>query len=920
MINGGLLRIKLEKLNGFHFEMSVEGHAGIPLPASEWFHFLFAWHQESFYGSKLEITDDETVPLSPWMALDFLGTAVESSLFSILWVDEADAYRERARRLRAIMEDGAFKPDFKQWQQGRNGWTATEVQLDEFDEGWLAAALSEKISSHAELDDAWQTILETYPLLEGTEHAEAIPYDEQGWLEKIGWLKSDVPFEVGLRLSEPDDEQEEWLLEIVLRDKLEPERLVEWNKWDSEAPADWARYFDRVPREVSLWEQVIPELLDGFPHDAPIELAEDEAWWFLAEGSVRLAEAGVMVLLPSWWVDAKKRRPRLTAQIKSSMGGTGRSYVGMNQLMDFDWRLSTGDTELSETEFLSIVEENRRLVNVRGKWIALDPAHIESLRRLMDKVRKNGLNFLDVLEHELIGQGDGGGDLDFEVEVNPKLAKTIESLLDVKSIPSTPVPENFHGELRPYQQQGLSWLNFHRGLGLGACLADDMGLGKTIQVIAYLVHLKEQGISKRPSIIICPTSVLGNWQKELERFAPELSVYTHYGQNRKKEDEFLHRVLKADVVLTSYGHVNQDSETLGNMVWSAIILDEAQNIKNAYTKQAKAVRGLMGDHKIALTGTPMENRLTELWSIFDFLNPGYFGSLNGFKQRFVAPIEKDNDQEKIRQLQQLVRPVLMRRTKQDEEVALNLPDKLEQKEYAPLTVEQASLYEQLVKDTFEKMRELAGFQRRGLILSMLSKLKQVCDHPALFLKEDIHSFGKRTINRSGKMELLVDLVRDIHDQQESCLIFTQFVGMGELIRHVLEKEFGGNVLFLHGGVSKAARDKMIEQFQDGKHSIFILSLKAGGVGLNLTAANHVIHYDRWWNPAVENQATDRAYRIGQKRFVHVHKLITTGTLEEKIDAMLERKQALNNEIIQSEQWITELTDEELHELFELQHS
>jgi SNF2 family DNA or RNA helicase len=354
-----------------------------------------------------------------------------------------------------------------------------------------------------------------------------------------------------------------------------------------------------------------------------------------------------------------------------------------------------------------------------------------------------------------------------------------------------------------------------------------------------------------------------------------------------------------------------DTEEFERIFWSSIAIDEAQNIKNPGTKQSRAVRRLRGRHHIALTGTPMENRLSELWSIFDFTNHGYLSSIGQFQKKFVIPIEKDENKDKVRDLQALIRPFLLRRTKKDEEVALNLPDKQEQKEYCPLTAEQASLYEQLVKDTFAQIETLSGFERKGLILQLLSRLKQLCNHPALYLKEKAMT---HLLERSNKMEKLVELVGAVLDQEESCLIFTQYIEMGEMIRVLVKRKFGVDVPFLNGSVPKAQRDTMIDRFQNREFPVFLLSLKAGGTGLNLTAANHVIHYDRWWNPAVENQATDRAYRIGQQRFVHVHKLICTGTLEEKIDAMLEKKQFLNDQIIQSENWITELSTDELRDL------
>ena len=588
--------------------------------------------------------------------------------------------------------------------------------------------------------------------------------------------------------------------------------------------------------------------------------------------------------------------------------------------------------DLSEEEFGKLVEEKRRLVYVRGRWVKLDPQFIRQIQDLMKRAEKEGLHVRDLLEQELVDPEATEEDLEnpkafakIQIELNRQWRQMVKQLSETNEIPLEAVPEGLNGELRPYQQLGMSWLWFLRQHGFGAILADDMGLGKTIQLISYLLlvnkhsqpELAEAGDSSQKkqtnaSLIICPTSVLGNWQKELERFAPELKVYLHYGSNRPKQDDFSQKALEADVVLTSYGLSHLDSEEFGSMLWSAIAIDEAQNIKNAQTKQSKAVRRLRGRHHIALTGTPMENRLSELWSIFDFTNHGYLGSLGQFQKRFIIPIEKGEKKEKIQQLQALIRPFLLRRTKKDEEVALNLPDKLEQKEYIPLTAEQASLYEQLIHDTFAEIEKLTGFERKGLILQMLSRLKQLCNHPALYLKE--HAAGRQLLDRSNKLEKLVELVDAVLDSGESCLIFTQYIEMGEMIRTAVKKKFGVEVPFLNGSVAKTQRDTMIERFQNGEFPVFLLSLKAGGTGLNLTAANHVIHYDRWWNPAVENQATDRAYRIGQSRFVHVHKLICTGTLEEKIDAMLEKKQFLNDQIIQSENWITELSTDELKEL------
>ncbi|BCE16668.1 hypothetical protein RSC3_04024 [Bacillus paralicheniformis] len=593
--------------------------------------------------------------------------------------------------------------------------------------------------------------------------------------------------------------------------------------------------------------------------------------------------------------------------------------------MDFNWRFATNGIELTEEEFEQLVANKRRLVNIRGQWIKIDPNFIKQMKKLMERAETEGLHMSDILARELTERSETREDDDLfdasafsevRFELSYQLKNMIRKLSQRDDLPSYPVSKFFDGTLRAYQEDGLNWLIFLRNCGFGACLADDMGLGKTIQMIAYFAYLKEQG-QQTPSLIIAPTSVLGNWQRELETFAPDLTAALHYGPKRPKGEAFQECYKDADIVLTSYGLAQSDFDDLSSVAWNCICLDEAQNIKNAHTKQSRSIRKLKGMHHIALSGTPMENRLTELWSIYDFMNKGYLGSLGSFHKRFVLPIEKDRDEKRIEQLQQLIKPFLLRRTKQDKEVALNLPEKQEEKEFIPLSAEQASLYEQLVKDTFEHMSSLAGMQRKALILSMLGKLKQICGHPALYLKET----GSELLNgRSVKLEKLLELTKTIRESDESCLIFTQYLGMGDMMKRLLEKSFGEPVKFLNGSLSKLERDKMVEQFQNKEFPILILSLKAGGTGLNLTAANHVIHYDRWWNPAVENQATDRAYRIGQKRFVHVHKLITTGTIEEKIDHMLESKQSLNDQIIQSENWITELSEHELEELFTLNAS
>lgn len=864
-----------------------------------WEKVAFTWHEESYYGTfltKAERDGTEGVLLPPWEALTFFSAPAHNSLVDVKFDDSAAPFLEIAPLLTDIINNEEFQPDFVSWQNGEIGWK-TSQELDDFGKEWLSLALNDVFTN--EMKPAWQEVLDAFPLLSNTD-GQAFVLDEEDFLEKIGWVEDDAPFTMALELVEPEDEHNAWQLKTILRSKKKATEVHEYIP--GKLPKKWRDEEERIEKEHAKWANVVP-LKDV--------LTEQEAWNFLTDTSETLMNAGVEILLPSWWKALKDAKIAMKARVKSS-SGSRKSFVGLNALVDFDWRFATNGIELSEKDFLALVAEKRKLVQIRGKWIKLDPMFIQQMKLLLDKANKEGLKFRDILEQELLSdEAPSDTEIDerifkhIQIELNKNVSDMIQHLTEMKSIPSHKVPDGFHGNLRPYQKQGLDWLLFMRKFGFGACLADDMGLGKTIQMIAYFLYVKKHEKMANPHLIICPTSVIGNWQKEIERFAPGLRVHLYYGTNREFNTD-------ADIVITSYGLAQADEEILKQTNWETICLDEAQNIKNASTKQSRAIRHLQGIHKIALTGTPMENRLTELWAIFDFMNHGYLGSLGQFQRKYVAPIEKDHDEAKISKLQRLIRPFLLRRTKTDEEVALNLPEKLEQKEYCALTVEQASLYEQLVADTFKQIEQLDGIKRRGLILQLLGKLKQICDHPALYLKED--GSDLTDIERSNKLETLVELVENIHSGQESCLIFTQYIGMGNMIKTILETKFGEKALFLNGSVPKSQRDVMIANFQDRKTRIFILSLKAGGTGLNLTAANHVIHYDRWWNPAVENQATDRAYRIGQKRFVHVHKLITTGTLEEKIDQMLEKKQALNNEIITSENWITELSNDELKTL------
>ena len=547
----------------------------------------------------------------------------------------------------------------------------------------------------------------------------------------------------------------------------------------------------------------------------------------------------------------------------------------------------------------------------------LDPAQIEAGLKFFEQGSRS-LNLEEALRLGLDG-AEAAESLPLEtVRADGWLKKLLDTLRQPEKITALPAPDGLRAELRPYQQRGYAWLAFLRRYGLGACLADDMGLGKTLEAIALLLHIRSEENGTQPALVVCPTSVVGNWRQEISRFAPELKTYTHQGAERASGAEFEAALAGVDIVLTSYPLLARDRETLETIAWSSVILDEAQNIKNSATKQAQAARALHADHRIALTGTPVENRLSELWSIFHFLNPNYLGSEKNFRRRFAIPIERLDDVEAAQHLKRLTAPFILRRLKTDPTVISDLPEKLEMKVYTTLTTEQGTLYEAVVKEVMERIEgadsEGDDMSRRGLVLSLLMQLKQICNHPAQYLKD-----GSPLEGRSGKLARLTEMLEEIYSVGDRALVFTQFAEMGELLRIHLRATFYDEPLWLHGSTKVAEREDLIRRFQS-EHgpTVFILSLKAGGVGLNLTRANHVFHFDRWWNPAVENQATDRAFRIGQTRNVQVHKFVCAGTLEEKIDAMIESKKALAERIVGAdESWLTELNTADLRDLVQL---
>lgn len=805
--------------------------------------------------------------------------------------------------------------------------------LDEFVQDVVDAVVREaagslKVPSATTPGGKWLTALTSEDrevALKGIQ-AERLFTDWQAWAGQAD-LAGNAAFKITFRLDAPDEPQNLWELDYLLQAADDPSLIVRAEQiWRGEAAAYLQERFDQ-PQErllagLGFAARLFPPIEASLHSAAPRQahLNSEQAYLFLREAAPLLQGSGFHVLLPRWWgtKGPTSISTRATAQPQKV---TGRSLLTMENLVNYNWEILLGGQPISREEFEALAALKQPLVMIRGQWVALDPKQVDAALKFFENPPTEA-TVEDALRMALDPDRAENGGLPIDkVELKGKLKSLADSLQKPDRIEELPPPEALHGQLRPYQMRGFAWLAFLRRVGMGACLADDMGLGKSIQTIALLLHTREALKAKAPTLIVSPTSVVGNWRRELERFAPGLKVMSHQGPDRLLDAAFIKQARKHQVVITSYPLLARDQDTLTEIDWSTVVLDEAQNIKNASTKQAQAARALHAESRIALTGTPVENRLSELWSILNFLNPGYLGSEANFRRTFAGPIERGGDPEAARRLRQLTAPFILRRVKTDKSIIADLPEKLEMKVYCTLTTEQGTLYEAVVRDALDRIEEADaegdGMSRRGLVLSMLLKLKQICNHPAQFLKEDGDLSG-----RSGKLARLTEMLEEVYAEGDRALVFTQFAEMGELLRSHLRNVFHDEPLWLYGGTSVKEREAMIQRFQ-ATHgpTVFLLSLKAGGVGLNLTRANHVFHFDRWWNPAVENQATDRAFRIGQTRNVQVHKYLCAGTLEEKIDEMIESKKALADSIVGAdESWLTELSTRDLRELVTLRVS
>ena len=692
-------------------------------------------------------------------------------------------------------------------------------------------------------------------------------------------------------------EEDKFLFSIRIKDRSKeeelPVNLKQIVESDHEEKLPLLRDLNLLSTYLPLVNQVLKSL-DAVEARAESFLEN----WFKALAVFRTL--GIQTVLPRCLKDVFVPQLTLDFRMKGKQEETLISYTGLQEMMDFQWTMAVGDDFISAEDFLELLNKYRGIVRYKDSYLVLDDKEMEKIRKQLEK--EASLGSLDLLKIHLEERYQG-----IPIQTDDTLKTVFNELFTPGD---TTIPEGLNATLRPYQEAGYRWLYHNCKIGLGALIADDMGLGKTIQVITLLLKFKEEGrlTAKHPALVVVPAALLSNWEREIGRFAPALIPSVYHGPGRELDRS-------AEVVITTYAVVHQDLELLKKIKFTFTVLDEAQNIKTPDAGRTKSVKTLKSDVRIAMTGTPVENKLLDYWSVLDFIMKNLMGNKIHFKEKFAVPIERFRDRDALNSFRKLTSPFILRRMKTDKTVISDLPDKIVNNMMLPLSTEQAALYEGLVDQVETLLESLDGIKRSGVVFKLIGGLKQICDHPSLYLKKN--NCDKKL---SGKTEALTELLDKIFSTGEKALIFTQFTGMGDILKSLLENEYPGEVPFYHGGCSRKQRDEMVREFQDEKDCrVMIISLKAGGVGLNLTAANHVIHYDLWWNPAVENQATDRAYRIGQMRNVNVHRMISRGSFEEKINTMLESKQELADlTVAQGEKWITQLSTSDLKDLLKLE--
>lgn len=803
-----------------------------------------------------------------------------------------------------------------------------------------------------------QALLETTPIKRG--RAQLLRALNE-WKDSI----TSVDLQLVFIVEEPDEEEDAmesvWPVRVQVRSGMDSPQPVKEHQLDRgsiEKLGDARRKaLDIAP---SLQRSLDYGDADGGDWDA--FLKTDDLLNFIGQEAAALRKRGYTVLLPKAWANMETKAVVETRELKDPAEGVTKTHLGMDKLVAYDWRMSIGDVQLTDEEMQQLVHSKSGLIRLRGEWVMADTAAIskisEYMEQLSDAARKRKKKAMEqaVSEAErakqlgweewpelqakaekLVEEYNAGGEDVVSVQELRELAlqslaeEPIEftgstwhaSLLGGMDSPApqrVEIPDTVHAELREYQHRGVDWLYWMSRNNIGAVLADDMGLGKTLQLLSLLAVEKSRGEGGL-TLVVAPTSVVGNWAREAKRFVPDFKVIVQHGTGRLRGKRLREAAEKADVVITSYGTVGRDFQDLGKVDWDRVVLDEAQAIKNSATRSSKAVRSLPSRHRIALTGTPVENRLSEMRSILDFCNPGVLGSASFFRNHFAKAIEREGNEEMQERLRTLTAPFILRRLKTDPNIIDDLPEKSEQIITVSMTTEQAALYKALVDNLEKVLEQKEGMARRGLVLASLTRIKQICNHPAHY-QGDGSPVTIKGKHRSGKVEELMRILDTALEAGERVLIFTQYRAFGDILQPYLSQQLGEEIPFLHGGVTKTKRDRMVEDFQseDGPPAM-LLSLKAGGTGLNLTAANIVVHMDRWWNPAVENQATDRAFRIGQRRNVQVYKMITAGTLEESIQDILDGKTELAGAIVgEGEGWLTELNSEQLTSLMSYRNS
>ncbi len=721
----------------------------------------------------------------------------------------------------------------------------------------------------------------------------------------------------GLRVELPGDDDASVRCVLQVQSRLDPSLVLDAEQLWTAPPAVLARFGADVEtdllltlrRAASVWPPAERLLQESTPEG--LELTDTQVEALFGPVADDLAAAGLPILWPSEIFASIELRPVVGTAAPDNVGG---SRLDLSSLGEMRWDATVDGDGLSEAELLQLADAKRPVVRLRGRWVRADPARLRKLNQ------RTEVGLGDVLAAALSGTVTVDG-TQVEAELTGPLVDLAERLERIDTIRARRAPDGLDAELRPYQERGLAWLAEMADLGLGGVLADDMGLGKTIQVLAlHLLRHQDpphqdpphQDTAPGPTLVVCPATLMSNWEREAARFVPSVPVHRYHGGDRSL-DEIRHDTATGDeIVVCTYGIARRDAEELATVGWGMIVADEAQAIKNPLSRTARAMRTIPAGARFALTGTPVENRLSDLWALLDWTTPGLLGKLEVFQREVATPIERERDEAATARLAAVVQPFLLRRRKSDPHIAPDLPPKTETDHFVGLTVEQATLYKAVVAELRDDVAEADGISRKGLVLKLLTALKQICNHPAQYLHQDAPIRG-----RSGKLDAVTDLLQVVVDEGEAALVFTQYVRMGHLLTEHF-RTLGIESQFLHGSVPVAKREEMVDRFQAGGVGAFVVSLKAGGTGLNLTRATHVFHYDRWWNPAVEDQASDRAWRIGQDKAVQIHRMVCEGTLEERIAALLESKRALaESVVVGGETWVSELSDDELWALIDL---